>query len=44
MQKQTWYHEEEKTGILSCHCPGCSSCHVALCGCHSLLSFDFSSL
>lgn len=27
MLQQTWYHGEEKSGFLSCHCPGCSSCH-----------------
>lgn len=27
MLQQTWYHGEEKWGILGCHCPGCSSCH-----------------
>lgn len=27
MLQQTWYHGEVKSGILSCHCPGCSSCH-----------------
>lgn len=27
MLQQTWYHGEMKSGILTCHCPGCSSCH-----------------